>query len=139
MSWRGIKGGIEAAKQHHDVVMSPTTHMYIDYYQSENRSEEPLAIGGFLPVEKVYSYEPVPEELTKEEAKYILGVQTNLWTEYVSNTSHAEYMLLPRLQAQAEVAWTLKEEKDLEGFLKRLEQDYKRLDKIDINYQNHRK
>jgi len=139
MSWRGIKGGIEAAKQHHDVVMSPTTHMYIDYYQSQNRSVEPLAIGGFLPVEKVYSYEPVPGELTEEEAKYILGVQTNLWTEYVSNTRHAEYMLLPRLQAQAEVAWTPKEEKNLEGFLKRLEQDYKRLDKLNINYRDHRK
>jgi hexosaminidase len=139
MSWRGIKGGIEAAKQHHDVIMSPTTHMYIDYYQSEDHSEEPLAIGGFLPVEKVYSYEPIPEELTNEEAKYILGVQTNLWTEYVPNTKHAEYMLLPRLQAQAEVAWTPKEDKDTEGFLKRLEKEYKRLDKLGINYRDHRK
>ncbi len=113
--------------------------MYIDYYQSENRSNEPLAIGGFLPVEKVYSYEPVPKELIEEETKYIMGLQSNLWTEYVSNTNHAEYMLLPRLQAQAEVAWTPKEEKDLQGFLKRLEQDYKRLDKPGINYRNHRK
>lgn len=139
MSWRGIKGGIEAARQHHDVVMSPTTHMYIDYYQSENRENEPLAIGGFLPLEKVYSYEPVPEELTSEEAKYILGVQTNLWTEYISNTDYAEYMLLPRLQAQAEVAWTPKEMKDQENFLKRLEVDYLRLGKIGINYRDHRK
>jgi len=139
MSWRGIKGGIEAAKQHHDVVMSPTTHMYIDYYQSEDRENEPLAIGGFLPVEKVYSYEPVPEELSTEEAKYILGVQTNLWTEYVATTKKAEYMLLPRLQAEAEVAWTPKDQKDFDDFAKRLNEDYKRLDKLDINYRNHNK
>jgi hexosaminidase len=137
MSWRGIAGGIEAAKQHHDVVMSPTTHMYIDYYQSEDRENEPLAIGGFLPVEKVYSYEPVPEELTAEEAKYILGVQTNLWTEYVPNTKQAEYMLLPRLEAQAEVAWTKKELKNFPDFGNRLNNEYKRLDKLGISYRNH--
>ena len=139
MSWRGIKGGIEAAKQHHDVVMSPTTHMYIDYYQSEDRENEPLAIGGFLPVEKVYSYEPIPEELTPDEAKYILGVQTNLWTEYVPNTKKVEYMLLPRLEAQAEVAWTKKELKDFSDFKARLDKEYKRLDKLGINYRNHNK
>lgn len=137
MSWRGIAGGIEAAKQHHDVVMSPTTHMYIDYYQSEDKENEPLAIGGFLPVEKVYSYEPVPEELTREEANYILGVQTNLWTEYVPSTKHAEYMLLPRLEAQAEVAWTKKELKDFSDFEKRLNKEYQRLDKLGIGYRNH--
>lgn len=139
MSWRGIKGGIEAAKQKHDVVMSPTTHMYIDYYQSRNKKKEPLAIGGFLPVKRVYDYEPIPEELTAEEAKYILGVQTNLWTEYIATTKKAEYMLLPRLQAQAEVAWTKKELKDFKDFEKRLEGDYKRLDKLEINYRNHKK
>lgn len=139
MSWRGIKGGIEAAKQKHNVVMSPTTHMYIDYYQSQKKEEEPLAIGGFLPVEKVYSYEPIPEELTADEAKYILGVQTNLWTEYVPNTKQAEYMLLPRLQAQAEVAWTPRELKNFEDFGKRLTVDYQRLDKLGINYRNHLK
>lgn len=139
MSWRGIKGGIEAAKQHHDVVMTPTTHMYLDYYQSENKESEPLAIGGFLPVEKVYSYEPVPDELTTEEAKYILGVQSNLWTEYIPNTKYAEYMLLPRLQAQAEVGWTKKDLKNFPDFEKRLEIDYLRLDKLGINYRNHKK
>ena len=139
MSWRGIKGGIEAAKQKHDVVMTPTDFMYIDYYQSKDKENEPLAIGGFLPVEKVYSYEPIPVELTTEEAKYILGVQTNLWTEYVATTKKAEYMLLPRLQAQAEVAWTNKELKDFAGFEKRLETDYKRLEKLGINYRDHRK
>ena len=139
MSWRGTKGGIEAAKQKHDVVMSPNSHMYIDYYQSKNKEDEPLAIGGFLPVEKVYSYEPVPEELVADEVKHILGVQTNLWTEYVATTSKAEYMLLPRLQAQAEVGWTPKENKDFEDFSKRLEIDYLRLDKSGINYRDHRK
>ncbi len=139
MSWRGIAGGIEAAKQHHDVVMTPTTHMYIDYYQSEAKEKEPLAIGGFLTVEKVYSYEPVPEELTPEEAKHILGVQTNLWTEYIANTKYAEYMLLPRLQAQAETGWTKKELKNFADFEKRLETDYKRLEQLGINYRNHKK
>lgn len=139
MSWRGIAGGIEAAKQKHDVVMSPTTYMYIDYYQSRDTKNEPLAIGGYLPVDSVYSYEPIPEELTPEEAKNILGVQTNLWTEYVPSTYHAEYMLLPRLQAQAEVAWTPEEKKNLNNFKKRLIEDYKRLDKLGINYRDHRK
>lgn len=139
MSWRGIKGGIEAAKQKHDVVMTPTDFMYIDYYQSKDKENEPLAIGGFLPVEKVYSYEPIPVELTSDEARYILGVQTNLWTEYVATTKKAEYMLLPRLQAQAEVAWTKKELKNYESFIKRLETDYKRLEKLGINYRDHRK
>ena len=119
--------------------MSPNSHMYIDYCQSRDKENEPIAIGGFLPVAKVYSYEPIPEELTEEEAKYILGVQTNLWTEYVATTNYAEYMLLPRLQAQAEVAWTKKELKDFENFEKRLEIDYERLDKMNINYRHHKK
>jgi hexosaminidase len=139
MSWRGEKGGIEAAKQKHDVVMSPNSHMYIDHYQSREIENEPLAIGGFLPVEKVYDYEPVPAELSADEAKYILGVQTNLWTEYVATTKKAEYMLLPRLQAQAEVAWTKKELKNFDDFEKRLETDYLRLEKMDINFRDHRK
>ena len=139
MSWRGEKGGIEAAIQKHDVVMTPNSFMYIDYYQSQDKENEPDAIGGFLPLEKVYSYEPIPEELTKEEAKFILGVQTNLWTEYIATTKKTEYMLLPRLQAQAEVAWTKQELKDFNNFEKRLEEDYKRLDKLGINYRNHKK
>jgi hexosaminidase len=139
MSWRGEKGGIEAAKQKHDVVMSPNSYMYIDYYQSQDKENEPLAIGGYLPLEKVYSYEPIPEELSPEEAKYILGVQTNLWTEYVATTKKAEYMLLPRLQAEAEVAWSKKGSKDFDNFKSRLLIDYKRLDKLGINYRNHTK
>ena len=139
MSWRGEKGGIEAAKQKHDVVMTPNSHMYIDYYQSRDKENEPLAIGGFLPVERVYSYEPIPAELSPEEAKYILGVQTNLWTEYVATTKKAEYMLLPRLQAEAEVGWTKKELKDFDDFSKRLDTDYLRLEKQGINFRNHHK
>jgi hexosaminidase len=139
MSWRGIKGGIEAAKQHHDVVMSPTTHMYLDYGQSRDQENEPLIIGGFLPVEKVYSFDPIPKELTEEEAKYVLGVQSNLRTEYVATTKKSEYMLLPRLQAAAEVGWTQTEFKDFENFKKRLDIDYQRLDKFGINYRNHNK
>jgi len=139
MSWRGEKGGIEAAKQKHDVVMTPNSFMYIDYYQSRDKENEPLAIGGFLPVEKVYEYEPVSAELSAEEAKYILGVQTNLWTEYVATTKKVEYMLLPRLQAEAEVGWTNKENKNFEDFGKRLETDYLRLEKLNINFRDHRK
>ncbi len=139
MSWRGEAGGIEAAKQKHDVVMTPNSHMYIDYYQSRDTKNEPLAIGGFLPVDKVYSYEPIPAELSADEAKYVLGVQTNLWTEYIPTTSKVEYMLLPRLQAEAEVGWTKKELKNYDDFSKRLLEDYKRLDKLGVNYRNHMK
>lgn len=139
MSWRGTNGGIEAAKQNHDVVMSPTSHMYFDYYQSRDTENEPLAIGGFLPLEKVYSFEPLPEELSPEEAKHILGVQANLWTEYITNTKKVEYMLLPRLQAEAEVAWTKKENKNFENFAQRLDTDYIRLEKMGINFRNHHK
>ena len=90
-------------------------------------------------MQKVYSYEPVPEELTKEEAKFVLGVQTNLWTEYIATTKKAEYMLLPRLQAQSEVAWTKKENKNFDDFEKRLNTDYKRLEMLNINYRHHKK
>jgi len=139
MSWRGEKGGIEAAKQRHDVVMSPNSYMYIDYYQSRDKENEPLAIGGFLPLEKVYSYEPLPAELTAEEAKHILGVQTNLWTEYVATTKKAEYMLLPRLEAEAEVGWTKMDLKDYNDFTQRLEVDNKRLEKMGINFRDYKK
>ena len=139
MSWRGIEGGIEAARQNHDVVMSPTSYMYIDYYQSKDTENEPLAIGGFLPLEKVYSYDPLPVELNANEAKHILGVQTNLWTEYVTNTKKAEYMLLPRLEAEAEVAWTKKENKDFDNFAHRLDTDYLRLEKMGINFRDYHK
>ena len=134
MSWRGVKGGIEAAKQKHEVVMTPNSHMYFDYYQKENHEAEPLAIGGYLPLEKVYSYEPVPEELSAEEAKYIIGAQANVWTEYIANTNYLEYMLFPRICALSEVAWSPKSAKDFADFQKRMESEYSRLKMYGINY-----
>ncbi len=120
MSWRGYEGGKAAAKLHHQVVMTPTNNCYFDYYQLKNRDAQPLGIGGYLPLSKVYSMEPVPEDLTKEEAKYIMGAQCNLWTEYVLSPDHAEYMLLPRLAAMSEVGWLQPEAKNYEQFLERL-------------------
>ncbi len=120
MSWRGMQGGIKAARLGHDVIMTPTSYCYLDYYQSEDRDKEPLAIGGFVPVEKVYSLEPVPTELTSEEARHILGAQCNLWTEYIATTEHVEYMVLPRMAALSEVQWMQPEAKDYDSFLQRL-------------------
>jgi hexosaminidase len=133
MSWRGIQGGIDAAKQNHDVVMTPNPYVYIDYYQS-HPAFEPLAIGGFLTLEKVYSYEPTPTELKPEEAKHILGSQVNLWTEYVQSPEQAEYMIFPRACALAEVTWTPSNNKNFSDFGRRLETHFKRLDALKVNY-----
>lgn len=120
MSWIGESGGIEAAHQHHDVIMTPNTYLYFDYYQSKKVEDEPLAIGGYLPIEKTYNYEPMPKELTKEEQQYIKGVQANLWTEYIPVFSQVQNMVLPRLGAVAEVQWTDPSKKDYKGFLRRV-------------------
>lgn len=120
MSWRGEQGGIDGAAQGHDVVMTPNTYLYFDYYQSTDIAAEPLAIGSYVPVEKVYSYEPVPDVLTPEQQKRIIGVQANLWTEYVPTFSHVQYMELPRMAALAEVQWCGAGSKDFGGFVKRL-------------------
>lgn len=121
MSWRGYEGGIEAARQHHRVIMTPTANCYIDYYQlKEHNYKEPLAIGGYLPLSKVYDMEPIPAELTEEEGKYILGAQCNLWTEYVVSPDHAMFMLLPRLAAISEVQWLQPDQKNFEAFTGRL-------------------
>ncbi len=136
MSWRGIEGAIEAAKQHHDVILTPGSHCYFDHYQSTNDGE-PLAIGGFLPLEKVYNFNPIPEELTPEEAKYVLGTQGNVWTEYMKTTAHVEYMVFPRILALSEVAWTNPANKNFENFKSRLPFYLKRLDHFGINYANH--
>jgi len=133
MSWRGTTGGIEAARQKHDVIMTPYTYVYLDYYQCEPQGE-PLAIGGYLPLEKVYSYNPVPEELAPEEQKYILGVQGNLWSEYLKTPDYMEYMAYPRMFAIAETGWTPNRLKDFEDFLTRIEVLKKRYDAIGINY-----
>ena len=116
MSWRGSEGGIAAAKLGHDAIMTPTSHFYFDYYQSRDIENEPFAIGGYLPVEKVYSYEPVPDSLAQELGNHILGVQANLWTEYVLSPEYLEYMLLPRMAALSEVQWCEKGRRDWDRF-----------------------
>lgn len=136
MSWRGMEGAVEAAKQHHNVIMTPTAYSYFDYYQSDN-ADEPLAIGGFLSLEKVYSFNPIPEELSEEEATYVLGAQGNLWTEYIPNEKQVEYMVFPRMIAMSEVVWSPTENKNYPDFVARLEHFHKRLDALDINYANH--
>ena len=118
-SWRGIGGGLEAAKHGHDCIMSPNTFMYFDYYQTKNLEGEPLAIGGYVPVETVYNYEPMHPSLTPEQQKHIIGVQANLWTEYVTSYKHVEYMELPRMAALCEVQWCKPENKDYEDFKQR--------------------
>ncbi len=133
MSWRGTEGGIAAAKEKHDVIMTPSKYVYLDYYQSEPEGE-PLAIGGYLPLERVYSYDPMPAELTADEQKYILGVQGNVWTEYISTPEQLEYMTYPRMFAIAETGWSPERLKDFEEFLSRLEILKKRYDAIGINY-----
>jgi len=130
MSWRGINGGIAAAKMNHYVVMSPGTHCYFDHYQG--LSGEPKAIGGFTPLEKIYAYEPIPDALSAEEAKYIMGAQANMWAEYMNSTDHVEYMLLPRLCALSEVVWSQSEIRNLEDFKSRLQNHYEIL--INKNY-----
>ncbi|MFV0536523.1 MAG: family 20 glycosylhydrolase [Dysgonomonas sp.] len=137
MSWRGIEGGIAAAKEHHDVIMVPTSHLYFDYYQSKDVDNEPLGIGGYVPVEKVYSFEPVPAELTAEEQKHIIGTQANLWTEYIPTSNHVEYMVLPRMAALSEVQWTMPEKKDYDLFLLRLDGLMKLYKKSGYNYATH--
>ena len=133
MSWRGMDGGIQAARQRHDVVMAPGSHTYFDHYQGAAESE-PLAIGDSLPLDTVYSFEPVPRELTPEEATHILGAQGNLWTEYVATPAHAEYMLLPRMLALSEVVWSPKESRSWDGFVARLPAHFARLDALGADY-----
>ena len=133
-SWRGMDGGIEAANAGHEVIMSPTTHVYFDYYQSEDKDNEPLAIGGHLPLEKVYEFEPVPDNIDRDKRHLILGGQANLWTEYIPTTEKAEYMLLPRMCALAEAVWSPRSKKDYAGFIDRLGDHLKRLDRKNLNY-----
>jgi len=132
MSWRGETGGIEAAKQKHEVIMTPTTYVYFDYSQTDN--EDSVVIGGNLPVEKVYGYEPIPAALNEEQAKYVLGAQANVWSEYMNNPKKVEYMIFPRLTALSEVLWSPKEKKDWVDFEKRLQVQFKRYDLWQANY-----
>lgn len=120
MSWRGMAGGIQAARLKHQVIMTPNSHLYFDYYQARPIDAEPLAIGGYAPLSKVYALEPVPSVLTEEEQRYILGTQANVWTEYITTFKQVEYMLLPRLAALSEVQWTQPDKKNYDDFLIRL-------------------
>lgn len=133
MSWRGVDGGIAAARQKHRVVMSPGTHCYFDHYQG-NRFSEPLAIGGYTPLEKVYAYEPVPESLTPEESTYIMGAQANVWTEYIPTAAQVEYMALPRMCALSEVLWSGKNRPGITDFSARLKKHFALLDTLKVNY-----
>ena len=137
MSWRSIDGGKEGAKQHHDVIMTPCSHLYFDYYQTDNTDDEPLAIGGYIPVERVYEFEPIPSDLTEEEAKHILGAQGNLWVEYIKDMNTVFYRILPRMDALTEVQWVSPEQKDYDSFRKRA---YKMVEFYDLkgwNYAKH--
>jgi len=136
MSWRGTSGAVQAAKEGHDVILTPGSHCYFDHYQSENENE-PLAIGGFLPLEKVYHFNPIPEELSEEESKYVLGAQGNVWTEYMQTEKQVEYMAFPRAIALSEVLWSSPKHKNYSDFIHRLEQYQKRLDQLEVNYANH--
>ncbi len=133
MSWRGMKGGIEAAKAKHDVIMTPTDYAYLDYGQGDPKTE-PIHIGGYVSLQKVYSFDPVPKELTEEESKYILGAQGNIWTEYMKTPDKVEYMAFPRILALSEVVWTAPENKNFDDFQKRLAYQFARLDKQNVSY-----
>ena len=140
MSWRGIEGGIAAAKQHHSVIMTPGTHCYFDYYQVGEENQKKEALTGskrHTTVEKVYSYEPTPFVLNAEERKYILGAQGNVWTEYMPTWEHVEYNILPRMTALSEVVWSSKKNRNWEDFHMRLQHIVKRYDALGYNYAKH--
>ena len=135
MSWRGMKGGIKAAKMEHKVIMTPTQYCYFDYTQGKDRSKEPyVRFKDYLPLSKVYAFDPIPEELSEQEGKLVLGAQANMWTNFVKSPSHVEYMTFPRLCAMAEVTWSAKENKDYQRFEKKLEAHYPRLEQRHMMY-----
>jgi len=133
MSWRGEKGGLEAASQGHKVVMTPEQYVYFDHYQGDKETE-PLAIHGFTTVEKVYSYGIIPEEMPEDQKKFVMGSQGQMWTEYIPDFKHLEYMAFPRVCALSEVLWTREEKKDYPSFEKRLERHKTVLDNLRVNY-----
>ncbi|MBX3254686.1 MAG: beta-N-acetylhexosaminidase [Chitinophagaceae bacterium] len=132
MSWRGEKGGIEAAKQKHDVIMAPNSYVYLDYSQRKN--DDSVTIGGYLPLQKVYSFNPIPKELSADEQHYILGAQANLWSEYILYPSKVEYMIFPRLTALSEVFWSPLKHKNWESFKKRIPVQFKRYELWGVHY-----
>jgi len=137
MSWRGTEGGIEAAKQKHDVIMTPGHSVYFDHYQDKDKTNEPLAIGGLTTVKDVYDYEPTPEELTEEQQEYILGAQANVWSEYIPTTDYVEYMILPRMTALSEIVWSPKTSRDWDDFNNRLQHIVERYKSMGLNYAKH--
>lgn len=137
MSWRGEAGGIEATRQGHDAIMTPNTYFYLDYYQSADIDNEPFGIGGYLPIERCYSYEPYALGMTREQQAHIIGVQANLWTEYIADEDHLHYMLLPRLAALAEVQWCNADRKDWDRFYVAADEFCKMYDKMGYNYATH--
>lgn len=137
MSWRGVKGGIEAAKMNHFVIMTPGRPCYFDHYQSKDRANEPMAIGGYNPVDSVYSYEPTPSSLSDREKQFILGAQGNVWTEYITNFKQVEYMAIPRMSALSEVLWSKPENRNVEKFKARLKLHALLLDRMNVNYAKH--
>jgi len=137
MSWRGFQGGIEAAKQGHDVIMTPEEFAYFDHYQDNDTSSEPLGIGGYLPVEKVYEFEPVPDSFTPEQAGHVVGGQGNVWTEYITTPAQAEYMVFPRALALAEVLWTPKSARSWDDFADRLAPHFQRLGLLNVTTAPH--
>ena len=132
MSWRGEAGGIEAARLGHNVIMTPDKKCYLDYYQ-ENIEQAPVAMGGFLPLDSVYYYNPLSEKLTPEQQSYIIGLQANIWGEYIQTQEYFEYMAFPRLLAIAEVQWQNPDRKDFNSFTQRLDKEFERLNYMDVN------
>ena len=137
MSWRGVAGAIEGAKHGNDVVLTPNSHLYFDFYQSKDTQFEPFAIGGYTPVQKVYEFEPVPKELSGDVVKHVLGAQCNVWTEYILDFPQVQYMVLPRMAALSEIQWTEPELKDYESFKDRIPAMFKLYDTYGYNYAKH--
>lgn len=133
MSWRGTEGGIAAAEHRMDAIMVPHSYLYFDYYQTEDRSQEPFAAGGKVTVEKVFNYDPY-DGIPEKDRKYIIGVQANLWTEFIAEPSHAEYMVIPRIDALSEVQWSPLESRQYADFLKRLRRQLNLYDLLGYNY-----
>lgn len=136
MSWRGESGGIQAAKQKHNVIMTPNNYMYLNYYQADEENEKELCIGGFVPLEKIYGYNPIPKELAAEDHHYIYGVQANIWTEYIKTPEQFSYQAFPRAFALAEVAWTPLDKKNYDSFRQRLIKDYARMEQKGVIVSN---
>lgn len=134
MGWRGDDGGIAAARMGHDVVMTPNHSTYFDYYQSSHVEQEPLAIGGCIPLEHVYRFNPIPKQLTEEQGKHVLGTQAQFWSEYIPTFAQLQYMAFPRLCALSEVAWSPQEQRNFADFRSRLVEHLKRLDVLGVAY-----